>query len=983
MKAKLKILLIEDNPGDARLIWEMLQDSGIAFEIVSSYRLSEGLEEITKNEFDVILLDLGLPDSQGIETFQRVNDQASGVPVIVLTASDDDDLAIGAMQLGAQDYLVKGQIDGNLLRRSIGYAVERNRVQEALRQSEEMYRAIVEDTPVLICRYGPGGTLTFVNDAYCQYFHKNREELLGHSFLDLIPPEEREMASEKISSMNLEKPSISCSHRVVLPGGEVRWQYWIDRAIFREDGGIAEYQSIGEDVTERKQAEDQVLAQRDLVLRLSGATSLDEALELCVETALNISGMDSGGVYLFDKDSGDLVLAYATGVSRVFLDMVSPWTTDPEAMRSVMAGKSLYFRHQDAKLPCLRDAGVLEELRAHGLIPMLYQDQVVGSFHVASHTIDEVPSSRRNALEAIVGMMGSAVLRLQAKRELRNAHKQLLDIVEFLPDATFVIDRDKKVIAWNRAIEVMTGIHKEDILGKGDYAYATPIYGMEKPILVDLIFLNDEEIESQYDYIKRAGDTIFGEVFVPSVYGETGAYLWITASPLYDSEGNIAGAIESIRDITERKRVEEELHKRDHLLEGAAMTSHELLSLVDFNSAIDQALETLGHSMDVDRIFIFENIDDPKTGEHMTSQRFTWSRETHSVVRDKPAFQNMFYNSMYPHAYETLSSGTPIEGAVWDFPVTVRKIFDPLNIISILLVPIIIKGRLWGHIGFGDCRSVRTWSDSEVSILFVAAESVGGAIIRNINDEELQKHRNELEERVKERTFELETKNAEMERFVYTVSHDLRSPLFTIQGFVGFLRKDIEQDDVETIKTDIKMIEDGITRMDRLLADTLELSRVGRVVNPPEDVAFGDIVRDALDRISEKLRLSGAEISLAEEWPIVHVDRLRIEEVLVNLIENSIKYMGGQEHPRIDLGYRSDGDEPAFFVRDNGMGIDPGQHEKVFELFYKIDGGSGGTGVGLTIVNRIIEVHGGRMWIESEEGQGCTIYLTLPLSSAR
>ena len=986
MKAKLKILLIEDNPGDARLIWEMLQDSGIAFEIVSSYRLSEGLEEIAKNEPDVILLDLGLPDSQGIETFQRVNDQASGVPVIVLTVSDDDDLAIGAVQLGAQDYLVKGQIDGNLLGRSIGYAIERNRAQEALRRSEAKYRLLVETSNDIVYQTDDRGNLIFINEMGLKTSEVAEEEMIGQPWAPNLHPEDladtvkayQEMLETGRSFTNYE-----C--RFVTRRGKGRvFPVILNITVLKDEAGnVIGTQGIACDITERKQAEDQSLAQRDLVLRLLGATSLDEALEICMGTALHISGMDSGGVYLFDKGSGDLVLAYATGVSRDFLKMVSPWTTDPEAMRSVMAGKPLYFRHQGVKLPCLHDAVALEELRALGVIPMLYQDQVVGSFHVASHTIDEVPSSRRNALEAIVGMMRSAILCLQAKEELRNAHKQLLDIVEFLPDATFVIDRDKKVIAWNRAIEEMTGVHKEDILGKGDYAYAVAFYGVERPILVDLIFLNDEEIESRYDYVRRVGDTIFGEVFVPSLYGGTGAYLWGTASPLYDSEGNIAGAIGSIRDITERKRVEEELRKRDHLLEGAAMTSHELLSLVDFNSAIDQALETLGHSMDVDRIFIFENIDDPKTGEHMTSQRFTWSRETHSVERDKPAFQNMFYDHIDPLAYEMLSSGTPIKGAVRDFPESVRKILDPLNLISILLVPIIIKGRLWGHIGFGDCRSVRTWSDSEISVLFVAAESIGGAIIRNINDEELQKHRNELEERVRERTFELETKNVEMERFVYTVSHDLRSPLFTIQGFVGFLRKDIEQDDVETIKTDIKMIEEGITRMDRLLADTLELSRVGRVMNPPEDVAFGEIVRDALDRISEKLRLSGAEISLAEEWPMGHVDRLRIEEMLVNLIENSMKYMGGQEHPRIDLGYRSDGDEPAFFVRDNGMGIDPDQHEKVFELFYKIDGGSEGTGVGLTIVNRIIEVHGGRMWIESGEGQGCTIYLTLPLSSAR
>ncbi|TRZ68940.1 MAG: PAS domain S-box protein [Methanothrix sp.] len=981
----IAILLVEDNPGDVRLIWEMLQDSGIAFEIVSSDRLSEGLEAIAKNEPDVILLDLGLPDSQGIETFHRVNDQASGVPVIVLTTFDDDDLAIGAVQLGAQDYLVKGQIDGNLLGRSIGYAIERNRAQEALRRSEAKYRLLVENSNDIVYQTDNRGNLIFINKMGLKTSEVAEEEMIGQPWAPFLHPEDLADAV-KVYRETLETGRSLSNYecRFVTRRGKGRvFPVSLNITVLKDEAGnVLGTQGIARDITECKQAEDQVIAQRDLVLRLSGAASLDEALELCVETALHITGMDCSGVYLFDKGSDELVLAYTTGVSRDFRDTVLPWTTDPEAIRRVMAGKPLYIRYQCGKFPGMRGAEALEGLRALGVIPILYQDQIVGSFHVASHTIDEIPPSSRNALEAIVGMMGSTILRLQAKEELRNAHKQLQDIVEFLPDATFVIDRDKKVIAWNRAIEVMTGVHEEAIIGKGDYAYAVPFYGKERPALVDLIFLDDEVIVSQYNYVRRAGNTIFGEVFVPSLYEGRGAYLWATASPLYDSEGNIAGAIESIRDISERKRAEEALRKRDRLLEGVAMTSHEL-SLVDFDPAIDQALGTLGHSMDVDRVFIFENIDDPKTGEHMTSQRFTWSRETHSVERDKPAFQNMFYDSIDPLAYEMLSSGTPIKGDVRDFPESVQKVLDPLNIISILLVPIIIKSRLWGHICFGDCRSVRTWSDSEISILFVAAESVGGAVIRNINDENLRKHHKELEERVQERTIELKTKNAEMERFVYTVSHDLRSPLFTIQGFVGFLKKDMEEGDTEQIETDINMIEDGITRMDRLLADTLELSRVGRVVSPPEDVAFGDIVRETLDRISEKLRLCGAEISLAEEWPMVHVDRLRIEEVLINLIENSIKYMGDQEHPQIDLGYRSDGDETAFFVRDNGMGIDPDQLEKVFELFYKIDGGSEGTGVGLTIVNRIIEVHGGRMWIESEKGQGCTIYLTLPLSSAR
>ena len=104
-------------------------------------------------------------------------------------------------------------------------------------------------------------------------------------------------------------------------------------------------------------------------------------------------------------------------------------------------------------------------------------------------------------------------------------------------------------------------------------------------------------------------------------------------------------------------------------------------------------------------------------------------------------------------------------------------------------------------------------------------------------------------------------------------------------------------------------------------------------------------------------------------------------EVLVNLIENSIKYMGDQALPKIEIGHRKDEGETVFFVRDNGVGIDPSQHEKVFGLFYRLDPKSEGTGVGLTLVKRIIEVHGGRIWIESELGKGCTVCFTLPLAN--
>lgn len=162
----------------------------------------------------------------------------------------------------------------------------------------------------------------------------------------------------------------------------------------------------------------------------------------------------------------------------------------------------------------------------------------------------------------------------------------LFKIVEVLPDATFVIDRDKRVVAWNRALEEMTNVRKEDILGRGDYHYAIPFYGEKRPILIDLIGMRDEMTESKYKYVKRDGDTLYAEVFIPSLFGGKGAYVWVTASPIFDETGNPIGAIETIRDITEKKlavekvkKLNEELLKANRLFKRMALRdSHTGLS---------------------------------------------------------------------------------------------------------------------------------------------------------------------------------------------------------------------------------------------------------------------------------------------------------------------------------------------------------------------------------------------------------------------
>ncbi len=293
----------------------------------------------------------------------------------------------------------------------------------------------------------------------------------------------------------------------------------------------------------------------------------------------------------------------------------------------------------------------------------------------------------------------------------------------------------------------------------------------------------------------------------------------------------------------------------------------------------------------------------------------------------------------------------------------------------------------------GQCGLIRQSENSTPSLGFWIAQTLYILVstllisqaIRKI-DEAFENARYELAERQRieaERVKiikELETKNAELERFTYTVSHDLKSPLITISGFVGLLEVDAKSGNREKFTEDMQRINEAVEKMKRLLDELLELSRIGRIINPPSETSFSEIVEEALSLAQGRLRNGDVEIYVQGGLPIVRGDRPRLVEVLQNLIDNAAKFMGAQSTPRIEIGMHRQQNEQFFFVRDNGIGIESKHREKVFGLFDKLDPRTEGTGVGLALAKRIIEVHGGRIWVESEgRGSGSTFCFTLPI----
>jgi len=493
------------------------------------------------------------------------------------------------------------------------------------------------------------------------------------------------------------------------------------------------------------------------------------------------------------------------------------------------------------------------------------------------------------------------------------------------------------------------------------------------------VFLLDQEFwkkilhPDDHDRVMKANEdgSVSGEPFAIEyrLITSTGHAIWVKdeANLVSDEHGLPLYWLGVWTDITARKQVEEEqadligeMAKRAIQLQTAAEVSRAASSILDLNKLLPNVVELIRSHFDYYYVGIFL-VDE--TGEWATLSAAT-GHEGRQML-DTSHRLKIEDSSMIGWCINNKQARIALDVGEDD----VRFKNPHLSLTrSEMALPLIAHG---GVIGAMTIQSVLPTAFARVDI--TTLQTMADQIANTIENARLFTERAGLID-------ELETRNAELEQFTYTVSHDLRSPLVTIRGFLGYLQQDASSGDMTRFEKDMSRVANAVDKMQELLNDLLELSRIGRIINPPEMVPFGQIVNEAIELLDGLLEKNKVKMSVQKNLPDIYGDHPRLVEVLQNLINNAAKFMGDQLHPMIEVG--TNGLDPEekfiFFVRDNGIGIDSQYHDRIFGLFNRLDPTIDGTGIGLTLVKRIIEIHGGRIWLESQPGKGTVFYFTLP-----
>ncbi len=423
------VLYVDDEPGLLEIGKVYLENFG-DFAVTTVLSAAEGLSQLKTAHFDAIISDYHMPEMDGLEFLKRVRAGHGSIPFILFTGRGREEVVIVALNLGADFYIQKGgdpQAQFAELAHKLRQAVQRRRMETALEESESRYRAVIESQTELICRFRPDGTLLFVNGAFCTYYGKTADELVGRPFRRGMPVEEREIVARHLASLTHENPVGTTEHTVLMPDGSTRWQQWTDRAIFDENGAVAEFQSVGRDITDRKQAQE-ALEQSENLYRTVFDTTGAATIIIAPDTTILLA--NAGWEKL-------------TGMPRADQEGKISWT---RFFGSDDADRMVRYHHDRRKDPALA--------------PDVYESRLIdtaGTIHHCYVHVHMIPGTK-NSVASLVDITEHR----KGEEELKESEEKFRALAGHIPVAIGVI-QDNRYVYMNRHLVHAMGYSPEEL----------------------------------------------------------------------------------------------------------------------------------------------------------------------------------------------------------------------------------------------------------------------------------------------------------------------------------------------------------------------------------------------------------------------------------------------------------------------------------------------------------------------------------------
>jgi PAS domain S-box-containing protein len=672
------------------------------------------------------------------------------------------------------------------------------------------------------------------------------------------------------------------------------------------------------------------------IIRASNeATDITSLAKLLVDHTIDLLDFDAGALFLFIEAENVIKLQYARGYSPDYAKERARVSVDePHLILLYRDHEPLWSEHVQFIPP---DVVEREHITAIAAVPLIAGRRVIGNLGISSSHRHQFTEAEKDILVTIGREVGTVIAKLKVEEDLRQ-RGEMLDLAN---DAVIIRDVNDCITYWNKGAERLYGWKEEEVLGMVSHELFQTVFPESRDVIMQAVY-REGAWDGELSHTTRDNARLIVESH------------WTL---YHDNDGKPSAIFEVSNDITERKKAEENAR-------AASLYSRSLLE-----ASLDPLVTISAEGKITDVNKATEDVTGFSRDELIGTDFSTYFTKP---VKAKEGYQQVF-----------------TEGFVRDYPLAIRHTSG--RITDVLYNATVYRNEA-----------------GEIQGVFAAARDVTE---RKRAEEALRRARDELEQIVQERTHELQEEieehkvteeelrttteelreitqelrrsNKELEQFAYIASHDLQEPLRTVTSSIGLLENWYKGRLGAEADTFINYAVSGAKQMQLLIKDLLAYSRVTSRGESFAPVHCEDVFRHAIDNLKTAIEESEATITLPETMPMVMGDKMQLIQLFQNLIGNAIKFRSEQP-PAVQIGVERDGErnDLLFSVRDNGIGMDMQYADKIFTIFQRLHTTEQypGTGVGLALCKKIVERHGGRIWVESELGRGSTFYFTLPVS---